>query len=108
MRVLHAMTGGSLPGTVVVLGGTSASRDWPRSFRRTRILPDASARGAATSQRYSNLQSCKLLQACTAASPRLNVSVVMSSTENFEGGFGGGGGVEGGVVFSDMMAGGCD
>ena len=44
----------------------------------------------------------------TAASPRLNVSVVMSSTENFEGGFGGGGGVEGGVVFSDMMAGGCD
>ena len=44
----------------------------------------------------------------------MNVSVVMSSTENVEGGAGGGGvegvggGVEGGVVFSDMMASGCD
>ena len=35
----------------------------------------------------------------TAASPILNVSVVMSSTEIVEGG------VDGGVVFSDMMAG---
>ena len=51
----------------------------------------------------------------TAASPKLNVSVVMSSTENVEGGaaaagvegVGGGvvGGVVDGVVFSDMMAG---
>ncbi len=41
----------------------------------------------------------------------MNVSVVKSATETVDCGGGGGGvegGVEDGVVFSDMMAGGCD
>ena len=49
-----------------------------------------------------------------ASAGGIATSVVMSSTENVEGGAGGGGvegvggGVVSGVVFSDMMAGGCD